>query len=464
MTSPPFHILLIDDETAQRESLAGFLRRRKYTVTEASGSMQGCAALRGEPVDLVLTDLRMPDGSGEDVLRAARAAHPTLPVIVMTAFASIESAVGLMKLGAFDYIQKPVDLDELHLVIERAHERSQLLSENALLREQLAERFSFTSIVSNSGEMDAVLNTAARVAPSTASVLIRGESGTGKELIARAIHHTSPRHGAPFVIVNCAALPEALLESELFGHEKGAFTGAERRRIGRFEQAHGGTLFIDEVGDIPLTAQVKLLRAVQFGAIERLGGDETLSLDVRIVAATNRDLETMMREGGFREDLYYRLNVVGIRIPPLRERRADIPPLVDAFLQRFAEANGRGPLAVSREAMDLLARHDYPGNVRELENLIHHAVVLSRGDTITTRDLPETLRSPATRATAGGSGISTEPGDLAARIEELERRMIDNALGLTGGNQVRAAELLQISERKLRYHLAKLRGDHREQE
>ncbi|MBL0175601.1 MAG: sigma-54-dependent Fis family transcriptional regulator [Ignavibacteria bacterium] len=456
MHTAPFHILLIDDERAQRESLAGFLRKQSYDVTEAASGTEGLRALRAAAVDLILTDLRMPDISGEDVLRGARELHPLVPVIVMTAYASIESAVGLMKLGAFDYVQKPVELDELLLLVERARERSLLLSENAMLRAQLAERFSFDTIVSQSGEMDAVLNTAGRVARSKASVLIRGESGTGKELIARAIHHASPRRDAPFVTVNCAALPDALLESELFGHEKGAFTGAERQRIGRFEQADGGTLFIDEVGDIPLAAQVKLLRALQFGEIERVGGSETLALDVRIVAATNRDLEAMMRDGSFREDLYYRLNVVGIHIPPLRARRADIPPLVDAFVRRHAEANGREALPVSREAMDLLLRHDYPGNVRELDNILQHAVVLARAGTITTQDLPGSVRSPRGSGGRSDGGISAEPGNLNERVELLERRMIEGALQLSSGNQVRAAELLGISERTLRYKLAKL--------
>lgn len=456
-------ILVVDDEAAQRDSLAGFLRKQGYAVrTAASGDEAlarfdahrgaGASPVQG-PVDLVLSDLRMPDLGGDELLRALRARNPAIPVVIMTAYASIESAVGLMKLGAFDYVQKPVDLDELLLVVERARERSQLLRENAALREQLAVRTSVEFITSQSDEMEEVLNTAARVAPSRAPVLVRGESGTGKELVARAIHQASRREG-PFVVVNCAALPEALFESELFGHEKGSFTGAERRRIGRFEQAQGGTLFIDEVGDIPLAAQVKLLRAVQFGTIERVGGDETLSLDVRIVAATNRDLEAMMREGGFREDLYYRLNVVGIHIPALRTRRSDIPPLVDAFLARFAAESGRAAPRVSREAMDALMRHDWPGNVRELENVVQRAVVLARGDLVTTRDLPPAVLAERME-TDDAAGISTEPGDLNERVARLERAMIDAALATSGGNQSRAAELLHISERTLRYKLSK---------
>jgi DNA-binding NtrC family response regulator len=456
-------ILLVDDEEAQRESLAGFLRKQGYAVRTAASGTEALADVdrtraaeashAPATVDLVLSDLRMPDLGGDELLRALRARNPSLPVVIMTAYASIESAVGLMKLGAFDYVQKPVDLDELLLVVERARERSQLLSENAALREQLAVRTSVEFIISQSDEMEEVLNTAARVAPSRAPVLVRGESGTGKELVARAIHQASRREG-PFVVVNCAALPEALFESELFGHEKGSFTGADRRRTGRFEQAHGGTLFIDEVGDIPLAAQVKLLRAVQFGTIERVGGDETLSLDVRIVAATNRDLETMMREGSFREDLYYRLNVVGIHIPALRTRRSDIPPLVDAFLARFAAESARPAPRVSREAMDALMRHDWPGNVRELENVMQRAVVLARSDMVTTRDLPPAVLAERMESD-DAAGISTQPGDLNERVARLERAMIDAALVASGGNQSRAAELLHISERTLRYKLAK---------
>jgi two-component system NtrC family response regulator len=455
MATTPFRILVVDDEAAQRESLAGFLRKQRFEVAEAASGTVALVALDAEPFDVVLTDLRMPDMGGDELLRAVRERHPLLPVVVMTAFASIDSAVELMKLGAFDYVQKPVELGDLLRILEHARERSLLLSENAMLRQQLAERYSFDTIVSQSGEMDAVLNMAARVAPSKASVLIRGESGTGKELIARAIHQASPRSRAPFVVVNCAALPEALLESELFGHEKGAFTGAERQRIGRFEQAQGGTLFIDEVGDVPLAAQVKLLRAVQFGEIERVGGSETVPLDVRIVAATNRDLDAMLRDGSFREDLYYRLNVVGIAIPPLRKRRGDIPPLVDALLRKHAEANGRDVPTPSREAMDLLLRHDYPGNVRELDNILQHAVVLCRGDAITTQDLPPAVRTPHNGDMPGGDAISAEPGDLGERVTRLEQRMIEGALRLSAGNQVRAAAILGISERTLRYKLSK---------
>ena len=453
-----FAILIIDDEAAQRDAIAGFLKKRGFSILTAGGGVGGVDAVRRQRVDLVLTDFRMPDISGEEVLRRITAINPDIPVIVITAFGTIESAVGLMRSGAFDYVQKPVDLEELLLVIERARERSQLISENRTLRERLAEKASFDNIISQSGEMEQVLNTAARVAPSTASVLIRGESGTGKELVARAIHAASDRRDKPFIVINCAALPESLFESELFGHEKGAYTGAERQRIGKFEQADGGTLFIDEAGDIPLPIQVKLLRAVQFGQFERIGGSETLNIDARIVAATNRPLEDMIRDGQFREDLYYRLNVVTISLPPLRGRKADIGPLVQEFIKKYSELNNKRIEGISREAMDLLLRYDYPGNIRELENIIQRAVVLGRKNDITTQDLPPNVQH-ALHVAMASSDMGIESGDLGSAVDRLEKAMIEKALEETDGNQVRAAALLNISERTLRYKLSRIRGD-----
>lgn len=450
-----FTILVVDDEESQRVSIAGFLRKKAFAVREAASGGEAVTFVRDHHVDLVLTDFRMPDLTGKDVLRAVREINPDIPVVVITAFGSIETAVDIMKSGAFDYLQKPVELEELLLIIERAREHFLLVSENRLLREQLADRYSFANIVSQSGPMEQVLNTAGRVAASKASVLVRGESGTGKELIARAIHMASDRKDKPFIVVNCAALPETLFESELFGHEKGSFTGADRQRIGKFEQANGGTLFIDEVGDIPLLIQVKLLRALQFGQVERVGGSETLQLDVRIVAATNRDLETMIAEGSFREDLYYRLNVVTIPLPALRDRREDIGPLAQEFIVKYAEINGKAVRSLSHEAMDALTRYDFPGNVRELENIIQRAVVLTRDDTVTTRDLPPNVTAAITRP--AGTSELLELGDLNQRVESLERILIEKALEKSGGNQVRAAEILGISERTLRYKLAKYR-------
>lgn len=397
---------------------------------------------------MVLTDYKMPEKNGLDVLREIKAVNPEIDVIVMTAYGSIESAREVLKAGAVDYLTKPIDLVQLEHVIKRALERKQLVSENRLLREQLSEKADFKNIVSQSAEMEEVLNRAARVAVSNATVLIRGESGTGKEQVAQAIHAASARKDGPFVVMNCAALSEGILESELFGHEKGAFTGAVRQVKGRFERAHGGTLFIDEVGDIPLGIQVKLLRAIQEQAFERVGGTETISVNTRIVAATNRNLERLIREGEFREDLYYRLNVVTIAIPPLRERRSDIPPLIGHFLTKFAQANHKSILEISKETMDVLLKYDYPGNVRELENIIEQAVVLSRGDIITSEDLPLTLRDLT-------SELDISLGNLEERVAAYEQKLIREALNKAGGVQTKAAALLGLSERNLRYKLKK---------
>ena len=456
MNKTNFHILVVDDEAAQRQSIAGFLKKKEYSVESRENVEQGIAYVAQNPVDLILTDFKMPDGTGEDLLMAVKKINPAIQVIVMTAYGSIESAVKLMKNGAYDYLQKPIELEELLHVIERVREHLSLVSENTFLRQQLAEKFRFDAIISNSGEMEHVLNTAGRVAPSKATVLLRGESGTGKELVAHAIHQASDRKDQPFIVVNCAALPETLIDSELFGYEKGAFTGAERRHIGKFEQAQGGTLFIDEVGDIPLALQVKLLRAIQFGQVQRIGGSETLELDVRIVAATNRPLEEMIQQGQFREDLFYRLNVVMLHIPPLRDRRSDIPPLVQAFLYRYALQNQKNVASISKEAMDALMRYEFPGNVRELENIIHRAVLLTREDAITTRDLPTGVLSPSVSEPASATDALTV-GDLNEQVESLEKKLITEALRQSQGNQVKAAELLRISERTLRYKLSKLK-------
>ncbi|MCB0276620.1 MAG: sigma-54-dependent Fis family transcriptional regulator, partial [Calditrichaeota bacterium] len=355
--SDPLNILLIDDEASQLTSLKSFLSRRGHTVFTAQSGPAGLGIAQSEAIDLVLSDFRMPEWDGLTVLGKLKALNPDIDVVIVTAFGNVEDAVDIMKAGAYDYISKPIDLSELENLLDRVREKRYLVAENRLLKKQLQEKFRFEAIVSQSGEMESVLNTAGRVAPSNATVLIRGESGTGKELIARAIHFASPRRDKPFVVVNLAALSENLVESELFGHEKGAFTGAAQRRVGRFEHADGGTLFIDEVGDIPLPVQVKLLRAIQFGQIERLGDNNSLKVDVRIVAATHRDLEKMVREGNFREDLYYRLNVVNILLPPLARRKSDIPGLVDHFIRKFAAANNKPVSGISREALDQLMKY-----------------------------------------------------------------------------------------------------------
>ena len=443
----PFRILVVDDEPPQLELVSGFLARHGYEVLAASSGPGALERFRAEPVELILTDQKMPGLSGLDLLQAARAVNPEVAVIVMTAYGTIEHAVAAIKGGATDYLTKPLSLDELLHRIGQVRDRHRLLAENRELREALRERHRVEGIIGESGRMQEVLSLILRVAPSDATVLIRGESGTGKELIAKAIHYASARAAGPLVTVNCAALPEHLLESELFGHEKGAFTGAQALRRGRFELAHGGSLFLDEIGDVPPHLQVKLLRVLQEREIERVGASRPLPVDVRLIAATHRDLEEMVRRGEFRDDLYYRINVVTIAVPPLRERREDIPPLLDHFLAKFARANGKTIRGLTREARDALLRYDYPGNVRELENLIERAVVLTRDAVIGAGDLPLSLTE---REKETG-----DSGSLTAAVEGLERRLIRAALARADGVQTRAAELLGISERVLRYKLKK---------
>ncbi|RIK77363.1 two-component system response regulator [candidate division KSB1 bacterium] len=444
-------ILLVDDEAGQREVLAGYLKKKHHTVLEAASATEALTRARQEVVDLVLTDLKMPDKSGFELLKEIRALTPETTVVIMTAFGTIEGAVAAMREGAYDYLTKPIELEELDLLIQRVGERRRLLSENQLLKQQLAEKFKFTGIISQSAAMEEVLNMAGRVAESKATVLIRGESGTGKELIAKAIHFSSPRKDKPFIAVNCAALNENLLASELFGHERGAFTGADKQRRGRFELADGGTIFLDEIGDVPMSTQVKLLRVLQEEQFERVGGTQTMQVDVRVIAATNRNLEEKIKDGSFREDLFYRLNVVSIDIPPLRQRREDIAPALEYFLQKYAGENKRKPLTISKEAMDILLRHDYPGNMRELQNLVERAVVLARGEVITTAELPLPLRNLSSERAASPA----IPMTLSERVDALEKEMIFDALRETHGNQSKAAERLGLSERNLRYRLQK---------
>jgi two-component system NtrC family response regulator len=395
----------------------------------------------------------MPNLSGHELVKAARAINPETHVIVMTAYGNVESAVEAMKAGAADYLSKPLHLEELLHKVERIGERHRLYMENRELREALQGRHRIEGIIGDSGQMLEVVSLVRRVASSEATVLIQGESGTGKELIAKAIHYASPRAARPLVRVNCAALPETLLESELFGHEKGAFTGAVASRKGRFELAHGGTLFLDEIGDLPLHLQAKLLRVLQEREFERVGSSQPVKVDVRLLSATNRNLDALIKSGAFREDLYYRLNVVTVLLPPLRERRQDLPALMDHFLRLFAEKNGKTIHGFTREARDALLRYDYPGNVRELENLIERAVVLTRDQVIARGDLPLSLDAAEEN--------SSQQTHLTAAVEGLERRMILDALASAGGIQTRAAELLGITERALRYKLKKygLQGD-----
>ena len=442
-----FRILVVDDEPAQRELVAGFLRKQGFDVVEAAGGGEAVARFKRESFDLVLTDQRMPDLSGLEVLEAVRSASPETAVVIMTAYGTIETAVSAIRAGAADYLTKPLNLDELLHRVHRVRERHHLVRENRELREALTERHRVEGIVGDSGQMQEVLSLVRRVAPSDATVLIRGESGTGKELIARALHYASPRAAGPLVKVNCAALAESLLEAELFGHEKGAFTGAIASRKGRFELADGGSIFLDEIGDVPPHLQVKLLRVLQEREFERVGSSRPVKVDVRLLAATHRNLEALVRDGRFRDDLYYRINVVTIMLPPLRERREDLPPLIEHFLRTFAEKNGKTVRGITREAREALLRYDYPGNIRELENLMERAVVLTRDDVIGMEDLPLTLEASPPE--------SGEGAGLIAAVEGLERRMIREALAKAEGTQTRAAELLGISERVLRYKLRK---------
>jgi DNA-binding NtrC family response regulator len=432
-------ILVADDEAVQRDMLAGFLRKRGFEVSTVPSGAEAVAASGQQVFDVAFVDLKMPGMDGIETLRRMREGSPETAVVIMTAYGSVESAVEAMQLGAFHYVTKPINLDEIRLLIERAIEKQMLVAENEYLREQLEERFGFDQIVGESAAMQQVLSTVARVADSNATVLIQGESGTGKELVARALHQLSPRQRARFVAVSCAALPESLLEAELFGHEKGAFTGADRMREGRFEIADGGTLLLDEVGEIPVGMQVKLLRVLQEQEFERVGGRDPIKVDVRVIAATNQSLPEKIKRREFREDLYYRLNVVTLTIPPLRERKEDIMPLVEHFRKKFADESGRSISGMTREARDLLLRYSWPGNAREVANAIERAVVMSRSPVIDVRDLPLHIR---------GAGEPEEGDELA--LESVEKRHIERVLGTADWNMNRAADLLGIHRNTLR--------------
>jgi two-component system NtrC family response regulator len=445
-------ILIAEDEKTQRDLLEGFLKKEGFSVDPVANGREALQKLEGDFFDIALIDYKMPALDGLQTLREIRRLYPDLPVVMMTAYGTVETAVASMKEGALDYLTKPIDLDELLLILQKVIERSNLIRENKALKAQLQERYTFSNIVYSSPKMEEVMGLVARVAPSQATVLIRGESGTGKELIANAIHHASPRAKMPLVKVNCSAIPETLLESELFGHEKGAFTGAAQKRIGRFEEAEGGTVFLDEIGDLSPSTQVKLLRILQEKEFQRLGSNQTLKTDVRVIAATHQNLEEAMKKGQFREDLYYRLNVISIFLPPLRERKEDISLLIDYFLKKYSEANQKSISDISKEARALLLRYPYPGNVRELENLIERAVVLCRGEVITTQDLPFHLKEEKPE---GSWDAARKAKNLPESLEGIERDLIIKALHEHQGVQTRAAESLGISERVLRYKIKK---------
>ncbi len=446
-----YNILIIDDEQTQREVLTGYLKKKGYHILSADSGEEGIRLVKQSAVDIVLSDFKMPDKTGLEVLEQVKKINPEISFVIITAYSTVEMAVKAMRMGAYDYISKPVDLDELDLLIEKIIENRTLKSEIRNLKSQLQEKHKITSIISQSPRMDEVLSIASRAAESNASILITGENGTGKEVLAKAVHYISPRKDEPFTAVNIPALSENLLESELFGHEKGSFTGADRMRKGRFEIASGGTIFLDEIGDIPPSMQVKLLRVLQEREIERVGGTEKIPVDVRIISATNRSLEQKIKEGTFREDLFYRLNIVTIGIPPLRERREDILPLVESFIRKFGGQNNKTGMEISKEAVDSLLKYNFPGNVRELENIIERSVVLSRSSLITLNDLPMNVRGFKEETSAGG--VQTEI--LNDKIEALEKSMIYDALAKMNGNQTRAGKLLGITERNLRYKMKK---------
>jgi two-component system, NtrC family, response regulator len=447
-------VIVIDDEVNAATALETLLREDGYEVARAHDARSGLALLEQMDADVVLTDLRMPGMDGLELLARIKEMRPQTMVLLMTAYGTVKTAVKAMKMGAEDYLGKPIDVEELEVVLQKVLEKKHLLEETRILRDRLTDKYDFDKLVGQSPEILGVFKTVRQVAPSSSSVLLMGESGTGKELFAQAIHENSPRRGKPFVKVACAALPETLLESELFGHEKGSFTGAVYSRSGRFEMADGGTLFLDEIGDISPTVQVKLLRFLEERQFERVGGNRTFKVDVRIVAATHRDLDKKIQDGSFREDLYYRLNVIEIRIPSLRERTGDIPLLAHHFLSMYAAANGKNVRDFSDEVLAMLLRHQWPGNVRELENAIERAVVLATEPILTPAQFPTLRRAEA--AAAGSPVVERRTSGVAipgSTLAEIEKEAILRTLESVDGSTSRAADLLQISARKIQYKL-----------
>jgi two-component system response regulator PilR (NtrC family) len=447
-------ILVVDDERSMREVLFSMLKNEGYDVTVAEGGEAAIEAVRQENFDAIITDVRMPKVDGLQVLKAAKELSPSTVVIMITAFGSSETAVEAMKLGAYDYISKPFKYDEVTLNIKRALERKRLREENLNLKRRLETQYRFENIIGKSIKIVEIFDTIRKIADSLSTVMITGESGTGKELVAQAIHVNSQRRDKPFISVNCGAIPEGLMESELFGHVKGAFTGAVVNKVGLFSAADAGTLFLDEITEIPALLQVKLLRAIQEREIRRVGDTKDMKVDVRLIAATNKDLESAVGDGTLREDLFYRLNVIPIRLPPLRERVEDIPLLVAHFVQKFGKELGKEVRGVAPEALALLEHYPWPGNIRELENVVERALVLGTGDTLTVESLPESVRRQ--RQPRGVDLDLPEGGmDLEAALDRIERRLLEKALERTKGVQTRAAELLHLSFRQFRYKLQK---------
>lgn len=435
-------VLIVDDEQTTLDAMSEALKRVGYQVVVATSGFEALALAQSNKLDIVLVDLKLPDLSGMEVLRRIKGANPQIEVIMITGYGTIEGAVEAMQTGAADFLAKPIDLEVLREKVKKNLEKQALKTQNINLQERVNEKFGFGNIISVSKGMNEVLRLVRQVAPLDTSVLILGESGTGKELIAHAIHNNSLRKDKPFIPVNCAALPKDLLESELFGHERGAFTGASTLRQGRFELADGGSLFLDEVGEMSLETQVKLLRVLEEKQFIRVGGSRMISVDVRIIAATNKELQEKVKSGNFRADLYYRLKVFTINIPPLRERKDDIPPLVNAFIKQFSKEMNKNVTQISREAVDLLTKYDWPGNIRELKNCIESAMVVCNSNFIQASDLPENAR----QAESARTSLNLYAG---MTMEEAERELIKKTLEETGGNKVKSAELLKIGLRTL---------------
>ncbi len=448
-------LLVVDDEQRQRETLVSIMTGWGHEVRQAENAETALEMVKGEAIDLILTDLRMPGLSGLDLLTRCREVRPDIAVVMMTAYGTIEGAVAAMRQGASDFVTKPIDLDQLEIVVNKALAMRRLVRENKALRRRLSETSAGFRLLGSSQPMVELLARASRAAETDATVLIRGESGTGKELLARSLHDLSPRSAQTFVAINCAALPETLLESELFGHVRGSFTGADRDRAGRISQAEGGTLFLDEIGDVSPGVQVKLLRYLQEREFTPVGSDVAIRSDVRVVVATHRDLEERIKTGDFREDLFYRLNVVNLLLPPLRERRDDIPELATHFLDRYARRYSRRTSTFSAEAMAAIMSHDFPGNVRELENIIEQTVVMTRGEVVHSEDLPASLTGRTERPAGELPTFDMVQGDLPRWLDALEKKIVLETLAAFSGNQSSAARQLGLTESGLRYKLGK---------
>ncbi|MBD3309089.1 response regulator [candidate division KSB3 bacterium] len=447
-------LLIVDDETIQRDIVCDILEDQGYDVVALGSGAEALEYLQASPVDVVLTDLRMPGMDGVELLQRIKAVDPEIVVVVITAYGSVESAVEAMKKGAYHYLSKPLGKEELTLVVERALQNKRLADENRTLRQELRERYEFHNLIGRSPAMQNVFKMIEKVAPSESTVIIYGESGTGKELVARALHAHSHRKDRRFLAVNCAAIPDSLLESEMFGYEKGAFTGATTQKKGLFEEADSGTLFLDEIGDLDITLQAKLLRVLQEGEFQRVGGTKTISVNVRVLAATNKNLEEEVKEGRFRQDLYYRLNIVPIFLPPLRARKEDIPYLAQHFLEKYRQKHGKDVTKIASDVMQRFMDYPWEGNVRELESVIERSVILADHDVIDMPILPEKFREPQTPPSPIDPLEFTIP-DEGISLEHLERSLIESALNKTNWSIKKASELLGISYKTLQYRIQK---------